>query len=315
MQVICLFSGQGSQYYHMGKSLFEQNSLFRNYLMQLDNILRDLAGFSVIEQVYASSYKMSEPFCITRYTHPAIFIFQYALFNTLIEMGMRIPDAVIGYSVGEFVAAVVAGILPAEDALMMVVNQANALEECSNEGSMFAILDKPDGYIDSLSEYSIELAAINFNRHFIISGRKNDIVSYLDKMGKKNICFQEIAVSRAFHSSLIDSARNKFIDSAINLYGKEPLITMFSPATGSTVGKFQPIHYWHAIRNQINFKLLIEQIEAIGSNAYVDVGFSGTLANFVKYNIPDGSLSKSFSIFSPFSCSEKNLSNFLDKNI
>src|SRR5579872_4118204 len=105
-----MFSGQGSQYFQMGRSLYDNNDTFRHWMMQLDGIARELSGNSVIEALYAPQRRIGDVFDRTALTHPAIFMVEYSLAQTLIHAGVC-PDIVLGVSLGSFAAAAVAGFL------------------------------------------------------------------------------------------------------------------------------------------------------------------------------------------------------------
>src|SRR5436309_1981687 len=122
-----MFSGQGSQYFQMGKELFKTNDTFRNWMVRLDPIAKELTGYSVIETVYSDGSRKGDSFDRTLLTHPAIFMVEYALAQALMHAGV-LPDMVLGVSMGSFAAATVAGFIEVEDALASVVHQAIAIE-------------------------------------------------------------------------------------------------------------------------------------------------------------------------------------------
>src|SRR5262245_6272077 len=134
-----MFSGQGSHYLQMGRALFDDNRIFRDWMMRLDDFVRQSSGTSVIETLYSDRHKAGDSFDRTLLTHPAIFMVEYSLAQTLIDLGVQ-PDMVLGVSVGTFAAATVAGFLGVENALTAVMRQASALEENCEAGGMTAVL-------------------------------------------------------------------------------------------------------------------------------------------------------------------------------
>src|SRR5262249_39807460 len=161
-----MFSGQGSQYFQMGRALYDDNRTFRAWMMRLDDIARQLSGRSVIETLYSNGKGKGDPFDRTLLTHPAIFMVEYSLAQTLIHASVW-PDMVLGVSVGSFAAAAVAGYIGVEDALTSVMRQAIALEEYCEPGGMTAVLADPAIFAESfLSDHS-DLAAVNFSSHFV----------------------------------------------------------------------------------------------------------------------------------------------------
>src|SRR5215212_6073962 len=112
---VFLFSGQGSQYFQMGRALFETNRTFRTWMTRLDDLARQCSGRSVLDTLYSDRYAKGDPFDRTLLSHQAIFMVEYSLAQTLIEAGVW-PDLVLGASLGSFAAASVAEILAVEDA-------------------------------------------------------------------------------------------------------------------------------------------------------------------------------------------------------
>ncbi|MBZ5525861.1 MAG: acyltransferase domain-containing protein, partial [Acidobacteriia bacterium] len=111
-KTVFMFSGQGSQYFQMGRGLYDNNKTFREWMIRLDGIARDLCGRSVIEALYSDAQRRADPFERTLLTHPAIFMVEYSLAQSLICSGV-LPDMVLGVSLGSFAAAAVAGFIDA----------------------------------------------------------------------------------------------------------------------------------------------------------------------------------------------------------
>src|SRR5436190_1548109 len=103
-----MFSGQGSQCFHMGRDLFRKNDTFREWMVRLDEIAQRSSGRSVLDTLYSDGKGKGDPFDRTVLTHPAIFMTEYSLAQSLIHAGVH-PDMVLGVSLGSFAAAAVAG--------------------------------------------------------------------------------------------------------------------------------------------------------------------------------------------------------------
>src|SRR3990172_1974894 len=113
--IVFMFSGQGSQYYQMGKDLFTLQPVFREWMNRLDHIAYTITGEHVLDKLYHEKKRMDEPFDRVLYSHPATFMVGYSLARLLIESGIY-PAYVLGASLGEFVSATVAEVMGLEDA-------------------------------------------------------------------------------------------------------------------------------------------------------------------------------------------------------
>ncbi len=99
--LVFMFSGQGSQYYHMGKELFKENTVFRQSMLEMDAIAARRIGTSIVEEIYHPGKRVSDPFDSILFSHPAIFMIEYSLYKVLEDRGIY-PDYVLGSSLGEF---------------------------------------------------------------------------------------------------------------------------------------------------------------------------------------------------------------------
>ena len=307
--IIFMFSGQGSQYYQMGQALYEENPIFRYWMQEADALSQDLGGQSIIDVLYHSQHKKSDPFTRTLLTHPAIFITEYAVAQMLLSQGI-IPHYVLGASLGEFAAAVVAGILSFEEALKAVIHHAQILEKYSLPGGMVAIMDSPTLYDKTpLMREKSELAAINFPSHFVISGTLNNLKQISILLKENHIVTQDLAVSHGFHSFLMDEAASPYLRFLEKYSLKSPHLPFISCAHKGPLKMISSSHFWEAARQPIYFQETIEILEKENNFFYLDLGPSGTLATFVKYNLKEASSSQSFALLTPFGNDLKNLTN------
>ncbi|NQZ12186.1 MAG: acyltransferase domain-containing protein, partial [Algicola sp.] len=118
--IVFMFSGQGAQYYHMGKELYECHPRFALWMDHCDEIVEPLIGTSLIDILYDESVTKGDPFDRVLYTNPALLCIQYSLSRVLMEMDIQ-PDYLLGYSLGEFTAAVVSGVMSLEEGLELLV--------------------------------------------------------------------------------------------------------------------------------------------------------------------------------------------------
>ncbi|MDP7355503.1 MAG: acyltransferase domain-containing protein [Desulfobacterales bacterium] len=198
---IFMFSGQGSQYYHMGKELYAQNPSFKQWMKSLDEIAKRIMGDSVLDELYSPENDMSFQFDHTRFSSTAIIMVEYAMAQVLFENGIE-PDYVLGASLGEYTSAVIAGMMEIEWALEALARQVELFEARCLEGGMTAIVDDYRLLHDiPISYENSELAARNYDSHFVVSGKKEALTKIENHLERTDIIFQTLPVSYGFHSS------------------------------------------------------------------------------------------------------------------
>lgn len=304
--IVFMFSGQGSHYFQMGRELYKQHVLFRRWMNNLDSMVYDIIRESVCEKIYDEKNKISDPFIKILYSHPAIFMVEYAMAKVLLNEGIR-PDYILGTSMGEFSSAAISGILSLEESLEAVIQQADVIEQNCQEGKMVAILEKVELFHNTpILNETCELAVVNFDLHFVISLKPEDVKRITAYLGNKRINYQEIPVSFGFHSSLIDPAKIIYKKMLKNITYKMPKTNYISGIYNERLKKIPGNYFWDIVRKQINFKKTIQNMESKNNYIYLDLGPSGTLANFIKYIIPEESQSISMPIITPF---RRDLSN------
>ncbi len=317
--VVFMFSGQGSQYYHMGTDLFHQDAVFNSWMNQMNEFVYRNAGIFVLNEIYHEKKRKNESFDQLSYTHPAIFMVEYALAQSLMESGVE-PDWVLGASLGEFTAAAVAGVISYENALEILVKQAELVTNYCSAGSMIAVIHSPELYHYSpFMRLNSELAAINYASHFIISGEAQKLSNIEMQLKAGEIPFQTLPVQYGFHSENIDSIEYEYCSFLHGFQYQKSKIGIVScmlhdisccprdEAAGITADFF-----WDVIRRPIQFQTTIQRMEQEGSYHYIDLGPSGTLANFVKYNLSKHSSSRYYSIITPFNQDLKNFKTILE---
>lgn len=309
-ETVFMFSGQGSQYFHMGRALYEGNDTFREWMNRLDEVANQTAGTSVTAVLYSDARKKGDPFDRTLLTHPAIFMVEYSLAQCLIEAGVR-PSLVLGASLGSFAAAAVAGFVEAGDALTAVIGQAKALEECCAPGGMIAVLGDPALFTEDFLGGRSELAAVNFSSHFVVSARQSDLEGIEAGLKQRAVGYQRLPVSFPFHSQWMDGAKAAFepFMRAMRLrQGRLPLVCCDQTAV---LSELSDDYFWDVVRRPIRFRESTARLEQQGACRYIDVGPAGTLATFLKYGLPAPAKSTVHSILTPFGFDQKNLAALL----
>ncbi len=298
-KVIFMFSGQGSQYYQMGRELYEENARFRLWMNHCDEIFREYADTSILDAIYLQGSK-AQLFDDLLQTNPALFSIQYSISRLFLEAGVK-PDFVLGYSIGELVAAVLAGVISLEDGAKLAVDYARLVTRRSPRGSMVAVMEPGDALNEMLSAHpGIWIAGRNFASHCIVAGLQEDIDLFTPQLDTRKIIYQRLPVNYAFHCPAIGALKEEFDKISQRANYVAATIPIISPALASSIHTFDIDHMWKVVSEPVYFEKTIRQLIADDNFLFLDLGPTGTLATFVKYLLPRDSGSQSMEVMNPF---------------
>lgn len=299
-KTVFMFSGQGSQYFQMGRELYHTHPRFKLWMDYCDEQVLAMTGSSFIEQLYDEENLLSMPFEQIVHTNPALIAIQFSLSKILIEAGIK-PDLLIGYSLGEIVSAIVSGVMSLEEGLKLSIDLANLADNNAEKARMMAIISTREelaAHHDKLG--SVWVSGQNFARSLVVSGTKENIESLQGYFGEHRIVCQILAVQYGFHSPLIDNLEAPFKAAASSIFYQKPNIPCVSSFTQSELDTPCEAHYWGVIREPVDFQQTIEQLLKRGTYTFIDLGPSGTLATFVKYILPQHSASEVHAVINQF---------------
>ncbi|XP_026190294.1 uncharacterized protein LOC113146609, partial [Cyclospora cayetanensis] len=282
-QKICfMFTGQGSQYVNMGKVLHEENEVFRASLLKVSTIVEDLLGISITDILYPSPQKESEAQKLlesSTISQLALFSFEYALAELWMSRNV-FPDMVLGHSLGEFVAACVAGVFKLEDALRLVANRATIMNETpAMDGVMAAVRETEEESqkaIDAFygdKEKRTSVAVVNGLKSVVLAGPRKDVSAILEQMHVSSRA-KYLPVSHAFHSPLMQPSCEPFRKVVEQVHLHAPHIEMVSTVTGQMCDEelTQPNYWVDHIVTQVKFCQAIQQCVASGATLLVEIG-------------------------------------------
>jgi len=300
--IVWMFPGQGVQYFQMGRALYDGNATFRGWMDRLDAVAASYAGQSIVDVLYEGAQAKSQAFDQLLHTHPALFMVQFSLAKTLLAEGFPTPQALLGASLGEFVAAAVGGVAEPEAMLFDIIKQARLFEAHCGGGAMLLVLDDVDTFRTSpLYAGRCELAGVNFDGCFVVSGMDRAIADIAAVLKQKDIVHQLLPVPVAFHSSHVDQISELYERTFAGHKDGSATMPVISCAPATSIDRFSPAYWWHVIRQPIELRRTILDVERRHPRAiYVDLGPSGNMATFTKYNLPRATHERIVPVMTPF---------------
>ncbi|WP_295926430.1 ACP S-malonyltransferase [uncultured Xanthomonas sp.] len=285
-RIVFMYSGQGSQYYGMGRELYATNAAFREAMDACNAVYREMTSRDLVAELYDEANRRREMTDIGL-SHPAIFSIGYGLTQAMAHAGIR-PDAVLGYSLGEYAASVAAGTLSHEHAMRIVIRQAGVFRSEAAGGGMLTVL-APVGHFHSHPELYPDtvIGSVNFDGNFVVSGSRAAIEDTRRRLDARAVVSMSLPVEYPFHSPLLAPIEGTFLRMFDGVPISAPSIAQYSSATGGRLERVEPSHYWKVTSQMVDFRAAIAAIAAEGSCRFVDLGPTGTLSGFIKYGYGD----------------------------
>ncbi len=271
LPIAFMFPGQGAQHPGMAHELFEKEPVFRDALNRCAETLRP--HLDLLAALYPSQ-SASETMTATAIAQPAIFSVEYALAKLWESRGI-VPSAILGHSVGEYVAATLAGVFSLEDALDLIAKRG-ALMQAVPAGAMLAVR-LPESELRPRLGTLIEIAAINSPRLCVVSGPPEAIALFAGEMSAENIATVALQTSHAFHSAMMEPVIDPFAALVKNIPRSQPRVPLFSTLTGDATADFTTPEYWaHQLRQPVRFSSAAAAVEK--KHILLEVGPGTTLA-------------------------------------
>ena len=264
-EVVFLFPGQGSQYLNMGRELYQHEAVYRQAVDTCADFLLPLIGQDIRPIMYTEggstpAEAAADQLKNTRYTQPALFITEYALARLWLSWGIQ-PTIYCGHSIGEYVAAHLAGIFSLTDALTLVATRGKLISELPR-GSMLSVRMNPEK-VQGLLPPGLSVAAVNSHNLCVVAGPDEEIAEFSRQLDGLELPNRVLETSHAFHSAMMDPILDTFqtVVEGIALHRpKKPIVSTVS-GTWLTDAQATNPHYWAThMRETVQFSDALETL-------------------------------------------------------
>lgn len=283
--VVFMFPGQGSQYPQMGARLYHREPAFRAAFDRCAAALSSHLDLPLAELVLAApspAVDAAVRLAQTRYAQPALFAVQYALAELWRSLGIT-PAAMIGHSVGELVAATLAGVFHLEDALALVATRG-ALMNSMQPGKMLSV-SLPASELSALLGAEVELAAVNGPELCVVGGPDKAITALAGELASRCVAHRTLHTSHAFHTRSMEQASRAFAAKVAAVERRPPSLPYASNVTGKVVTAAQatdPAYWGEQMRRAVQFADGLAEVSAELDAIYVEVGPGRALSTFAR---------------------------------
>lgn len=279
--IVFMFSGQGAQHPGMTQELYASEAVFRRSIDRCDAILGERAGISLLALLEDGGDAIHE----TRHAQPALFAVEYALAGLWGHWGIE-PSVVIGHSIGELVAACVAGAMTLEDGLWLAARRGD-LMQTTEPGAMAAVFTEPGHVEELLAPYGADLsvAAVNGPRSVVVSGREEALQDFLGSASMAGVRSKAIRVTRGFHSPLMDPVLDALEAEAGNVRFVPPDTTLISNVSGRPIADgsgFDAAYVREHARRPVQFHASLTRLLAEGHRTFLEIGPTPTLTGMTR---------------------------------
>lgn len=283
-EIVFMFPGQGSQYVNMGKNLYDTEPVFKAAADECFGILEGIMGYSLKDIMYPSGdeEKAAEELKRTINTQPALFVIEYGLAKLWMSWGIQ-PDAMMGHSIAEFVAATLSGVFKLEDGLKVVAERGRMMQELP-EGSMLSIRAAESDVAPRLKD-TMSIAANNGPALCVAAGPDDDIAALQKELKAEEIVCKLLFTSHAFHSPMMDPMLGAFEELVGTFELSAPRIPFISTVTSKWISAEEATDpkYWAGhVRGTVRFADAVKTAWEDKDRLMLEVGPRTTAATLAR---------------------------------
>ncbi|MFE5713699.1 SDR family NAD(P)-dependent oxidoreductase [Streptomyces sp. NPDC056501] len=279
-RVAFLFSGQGAQYFGMGRELYETEPVFSAVFDACDRALAPHLGDSLLNLVFYGD----DPTVVnqTRITQPALVALELALAALWESWGVK-AVAVMGHSVGEIAAAVHAGVMSLDDGMTLIAHRARLMQS-TEPGGMLSVPEDPETVAAWAEEAGVDVAAVNGPQSVVVAGPSDRLDALAERLRNQGVRCRPLTVSHAFHSRLMDPVLDEFRQALAGLEFGAPKLPVIANVTGTEAGPdtFTPAYFADHIRRPVRFVEGARALSGLDVDVLLEVGPDRTLVNLVR---------------------------------
>ncbi len=290
-RVAFLFTGQGAQYAGMARGLYDVEPVFRAALDRCAELMDPLLAQPLLSVLFSEPGSAAADLLgQTGFTQPALFAVEHALVELWRSWGV-VPDAMLGHSVGELVAAAAAGVFSLADAVRLVVARGALMQALPAGGAMAAVFAARADVEPALAGHpQVAIAGVNGPAHTVISGDSTSVSAITAGFAERGVRVQALVVSHAFHSPLMLPMLDEFRRVAESVSYRAPQRRLVSNVTGAVVGaEIASADYWvRHVMAPVLFADGIAALRELGIDTFVEIGPHPVLATMGQSCLPDG---------------------------